>query len=359
MGFLNTIRDALALPSLAATSVAYESPWASPNHLVSIDVPERADAPVSRALAMSVPALARARRLIVGSIARCPLEATKAGALADDQPRWLSRTDGPVSPFHRMVWTVDDLLFYGWSLWAVERDAAGAVIAADRVPRERWTFDQYGGVLYDNQPVDDRHVCLIPGVDEGIIRSGAQAIRHAADLNATAARASRTPIAHTELHQVAGEPLNRDQIKELVSSWIAARRAPDGAVSYTNSSIEVKTHGSYDSALLTDGRAAAALDIARVTGIPAILLDASVSDNTMRYSNIDARNTEFIDFCLAPLMSAVAARLGMDDMVPRGTAIRFNVTDLTGTATPSGVDVPDDDHHDDTEDVINDGTIQS
>ena len=165
------------------------------------------------------------------------------------------------------------------------------------------------------------------------------------DLNAAAARAAKTPIAHTELHQTGGEPLTKEQAQALVEGWISARRSPDGAVSFTNPSIEVKTHGSYDAALLVEGRQAAAVDIARLTGIPAVLLDASTSDGTLRYSNVDARNAEFIDFCLAPIMGAIAARLGMDDVVPRGVAIEFDTTNLTGTdaAELGDVEVPDDD----------------
>ena len=347
MGFLGLVRDALALPAAAYSHpVGLASPWAEdPTPLLPITgteaITNRETGPVSRRLAMSVPALARARRLIVGSIARLPLEATKNGELLADQPRWLSRTDGPISPFHRMLWTVDDLLFYGWSLWALERDAQGIVIAADRVPFDSWQFDSDGSVLYAGESVDPESVCLIPGVDDGVLVDGATPIRHAADLGRSAARAARTPIAHTELHQTGGEPMNAEQIRALVTSWIAARRSPDGAVSFTNPSIEVKTHGTYDSTLLVEGRAAAAVDIARVTGIPSIMLDAAASDTTMRYSNVDARNTEFIDYCLAPLMAAIAARLGMDDIVPRGTAIRFNVTDLTGMAM-TDLDTPDD-----------------
>ena len=102
MGLLDKLRDSLALPAVAAGSVAvpYESAWASPNHLLPIDPAPREDIRVSRATAMGVPALARARRLIVGSIARCPLQATVNGETLDNQPAWLSRTDGPVSPFH-------------------------------------------------------------------------------------------------------------------------------------------------------------------------------------------------------------------------------------------------------------------
>ena len=67
MGLLDKLRDSLALPAVAAGSVAvpYESAWASPNHLLPIDPAPREDIRVSRATAMGVPALARARRLIV------------------------------------------------------------------------------------------------------------------------------------------------------------------------------------------------------------------------------------------------------------------------------------------------------
>ena len=40
-------------------------------------------------------------------------------------------------------------------------------------------------------------------------------------------------------------------------------------------------------------------------------------------------------------MAAVAARLGMDDMVAPGVAVEFDVSELTGTAGPE-LSVPDD-----------------
>ena len=344
MGLLDKLRDSLALPAVAAGSVAvpYESAWASPNHLLPIDPAPREDIRVSRATAMGVPALARARRLIVGSIARCPLQATVNGETLDNQPAWLSRTDGPVSPFHRMVWTIDDLIFHGWSLWALSRDEHGNVTAADRVPFPDWEFTPAGGVAYLSRPVDADSICLIPGIDEGLIATAPDTIRQAVNLSRAADKAAKTPMAHTELHQTGGEPLSPEGVRDLIAAWTSARRSPDGAVSYTSENIEVKTHGAYDSTLLVEGRNASSVDIARVTGIPSILLDASSADNTMRYSNVDARNWEFIDFCLAPLMGAVAARLGMDDMVPPGMAVEFDVSELTAMRDLDDVTTPDD-----------------
>ena len=58
MGFLDTVRDALALPA-AAAAPPLESPWASPNHLLPVLVDDRvADTNVTRSTAMRVPAAA-------------------------------------------------------------------------------------------------------------------------------------------------------------------------------------------------------------------------------------------------------------------------------------------------------------
>lgn len=341
MGLLQQIRDALALPALAANP-NLATPFAGESHLLSLSVDDFSiRRNVSRETAMGVPALARARRLIAASIARCPLEATRAGELLEPQPNWLTRTDGPVSPFHRMLWTIDDLMFHGWSLWSVARGKDNQVIAADRVPISDWGVSD-NQIVYRGRPVDPQSVILIPGVDEGLLKSAAGVIRHAEVLQNSAAKAADSPIAHTELHQTSGAPLSQKDVEALVKSWIAARQSSTGAVSFTNQAIEVKTHGNFDGAMLIEARAASALDIARVTGIPAILLDASAADGSVRYSNVDARNTEFIDFCLAPFMAAVSARLGMDDVVPRGVSIRFDTRDLTGIKRSSNVDAPDD-----------------
>src|SRR5699024_9980910 len=109
------------------------SPWSTPATLETIVWPDLfgLDAvPLTRAEAMSVPAVKRARQIIAGTIARLPLDADP-GTL----PIWLDRTDEPVSAFHRMLWTVDDLLFYGWSLWRVDRGTTGTIRHAYRV---RW-----------------------------------------------------------------------------------------------------------------------------------------------------------------------------------------------------------------------------
>lgn len=344
MGLRDRLRDVLALPYLAERgwdTVGLESPWASPNHLVTVDAPN-APLRVTRSLAMSVPAVARARRIIVGSIARCPLEARIGGERADTQPLWIDRTDGVQSPFFRMAWTVDDLLFHGFSLWSLERDYDGRVIRADRVPFHLWDVDQDGNIIVNGRRVIEETVCLIPASDEGLLRSSSASIRHAVELNRLAARAADTPAAQVVLKQTGGQPLNQTEIKNLIESFAGARRGTNGGIAYASQTIEVQELGKTDAQLLVEGRNAAAVDIARAVGVPAAMIDASsTGSGNITYQNVAARNRELIDYALAPFMAAIAARLGLDDMVPRGWSVAFDLGDLTA-AVVGDLDVPDD-----------------
>lgn len=353
MGIMSTIRDALALPALAARgydTVPLESPWASPNHLVTVNPPRDRPLTVSRSVAMSVPAVARARRLIVGAVARCPLEARTEGVRAEVQPRWMTRTDGEQSPTFRMTWTVDDLMFYGWCLWGLERDFDGRVITADRIPFDLWAVDGQGNITVDNAIAAPSEVCLIPGPDEGLLNTSAAAIRHAVRLQQLAERAADTPAAQIMLRQTQGQPLNDSQRTELVQGWIDARRGQNGGVAFTNQSIEAVEMGKTDPALLIEGRNAAALDVARAVGVPASMIDAApAGTGNVTYRNAEARNAELVDYALAPYMAAVAARLGQDDMVPRGWAVAYDLGDLTSLKI-GDLDVPDDDRDTITDD---------
>lgn len=349
------LRDALAMPYLAHHGADYaplESPWASPNHLVTV-TPPAGTGHVSRRVAMSVPAIRRARNILVGSIARCPLEARQGGTRMDNQPVWLTRTDGVQSPHFRMTWTIDDLLFYGWSLWALKRDFDGHVIRADRVPFAQWEVDAaHGGITVGGKRVNDDEVCLIPGIDEGLLEASGDAVAHAVEVNRAAARAARNPSAQVDLHQTSGQPLTREQARDLVDAWSTARRGDNGGVAFTSQNIEARELGKSEPQLLVEGRTMAAVDCARAVGVPASLIDAHQSGaGNLTYHNQDARNVELIDYGLAPYMAAVAARLGLDDMVPRGTAVAFDLTDLTSSSV-GDLDVPDDDRQVETNDNV-------
>ncbi|AKI28618.1 Putative portal protein [Gordonia phage GMA5] len=347
MTFLDRVRAALAAPAAAQGQVRFLSPYDDTNHLWPIVAGDwvRPASSVTRAQAMSVPAVKRARGIICTTTARTPLRAYRGSTALDPQPLWIDRTDGPVSPYHRMVWTIDDLMFYGWSLWACARTKSGVVIAADRVPFDRWKIDDKGVVVYIDEngtetPADPRSVILIPGSDEGLLASSAGAIRHAADLLASASKASENPSAYIELHQTNDLPITEEQARGMIAKWAAARRGENGGVAFTSHGVEVREHGSYSEHLLVEGRNAAALDVARAVHLPGSALDATVEKSSLNYETTEGKTADLIDFGLSSYMSAITARLGMDDVVPRGTSVRFVLDAETGPDATAGT--PDD-----------------
>ena len=342
---LRLVRDYEALPAggQAPGRPEIASPWTvgQLTAIVWADILGVDAMPPSRAEAMSVPAMPRARNLLCGTIAGLPLRALRGAELVDPQPSFLFRTDGPVSPWHRMVWTVDDLLFSGWSLWACERDAAGFVLTADRVPAELWEWDADGVTpLVDGQAVNPATVILIPGAHEGILAFGGRTMRSSATLERSYANAAANPVPAVELHQTTDDTLTDTEADALVNRWRASMAG--GGVAYTNSSLEVKEHGTNPEQLLIAGRNAAAVDIARLTNVPASMLDATNAGASLTYETVAGRNAEFIDYGVSLYLQPIAARLSMDDVVPRGQRVAFDLSDYTAPG-PGATGAPTED----------------
>ncbi|MEJ4100722.1 phage portal protein [Corynebacterium mastitidis] len=336
MGFLDQIRTALGIDGRLHSSSALASPWVErPTHLEPIIVNDflrdefRLKA-ITREQAIRVPALSRARGLIVSTIARLPLVAVDDdGEETGDTPGFITDTTGPLSPFHRMLWTIDDLFFYGWSLWAVQRSGKnGPVTAADRIAFDRWHIDSEGTVMVDGSPAPADSVVLIPGVTEGILTYGADTLDQAMRLAAAATRAAENPVPQVELHQTNDAPMTREEIDAITARWMQARRGENGGVAFTSQGVQVIDHGDgIDGHLLIDGRNAAAVDIARHAGIPAPMIDATLAGSSLSYQNTASRMSELVTFGLSPLMAAVAARLSQDDVTPPGVTLAFDTTD--------------------------------
>lgn len=334
--------------------------------------------PVTRAAGMAVPALARARHLTCGAIARLPLQALRGDAPVDPLPYWCQGTDGqlgkltgadldqtgiePQSPFHRMLSTVDDHLFHGEALWGVtewsDPDLPISTGGDDprpvypnpdgppvhpvrlvRVPRDNW----------DRVYVEDTHtwtftdagsnplafpVVYLPGPHEGVLNFAQTTIRSASALELSAADTASRPF-RLELHQTTDIELTKQERGELISATRAAL-ADNNGVLFTNAAIETKDHP-MDAAsdLLIAGRNASALDVARIVSMPAAMLDAVQVGASLTYETTQGRNQEWIDYGLQLYVDAVQSRLSMDDVVPQGVRVAFDLSSLTTPAAPA------------------------
>lgn len=341
MGIASNLRSAFGYgPRLDVLASPFTD--AQLNTIVWSEIFGVANAPMTRREAMSIPSLSKARNLICATVAKLPLKAAdRAGLLADDaQPSWTYRTDGNVGPFSRMLWTLDDLLFNSRSLWATERDFDGLLLGAERVPYELWEVTPEGGINIEGVPVQNAlDVIYFDGPIEGLLDKDASSLRSAKAISAAVESRAKSPIPIMEIHALGGDEPTAAEAKALVTEYNKARRDPEGATVYTPSSVELRAHGDKaDSGAMVEGRNAVRLDVANMTGVPAALLDGSVSQSSLTYSTQQGRRNEFVDYGLTLWMESIAGRLSQDDIVPAGQHVVFDQTDfLTTLPSPTGL----------------------
>lgn len=289
---------------------------------------------VTRDVAMKVPAVVKARALIVGTLAHQPLAVYDEDVRVDTLPAWVQGTNTELPPWHRMAWTLDDLMFTGWSLW-LKQYAGTELIATQRCPRNRWRLTGEGTV----QLTDDgdnwvdalaRDVILIPGPQEGLLDIAADTIRAARAIELTIADRAVTPSAEIEIKNTNGDVLTPDEIDDLVEDYIDSRRKIGSqTVGYTPTGYDVIHHGNEQNNMLIEARNAIRLDIAAYFNLPAALLDASLSTASLTYSTQEGKRNELIDYSLSFWADPIAARLSQDDIVDLGLRTRFDMTEFT------------------------------
>jgi hypothetical protein len=321
-----------------ASALPVSSPWSDSTELARIVVSDvfGSDVPINtRSAAMRIPAVARSRNLLVSTICRLPMQALRGADQMQPQPTWLGRTNQSLSPQLRLAWTVDDLIFYGWSCWSRSNGADGFPLTFTRINRGDWTINADNQVEIMGVPQPDQDVCLIPGLHEGILSFGADALRDYRLLLSIVRQRLINPTPQLELHQTGGDPLTTEEKDALISGWAQARAGENGGVAYTNQSIETKIPGgqvSGDAQLYIEARNAAALDMARIVGVSAGRIDATTPKASLNYETTTGRNQELVDFDLALYLTPIAARLSLDDVVPAGTHVAFDLEDFIAQA---------------------------
>lgn len=293
--------------------------------------------PVSRAEAMSVPAIARARNIMCGTVGALPLE-----RYSDMNGRHLSSIPlyyqpDPASPRSvTYTWIADSLLFYGVAFVQILETYA----EDNRPSRFRWVdpgrvTPQYnanntmivGYQLDGNQLPSSGVGSLIAfqGTDEGLLNRAGRTIRTAIELEKAANRAASEPMPTTVLKST-GIDLPGAQITELLTRWKRSRQ--ERSTAYLSSGLEMQAIG-FDpkSQQLVEARQFIASEIARACSIPAWYLNAETA--SMTYSNTEQERRTLIDFSIMPLLlKPIEDRLSMLDVAPRAVSVRFDLEEF-------------------------------
>lgn len=308
------------------------SPWADGDALAHVTLsdlypfaPETL--PVNRAVAMSVPAVAKIRNVACGTVATLPLVAYRSRERMEPQPLICAQPEIGRPANITWLWVLDSLMFHGMAFLRVAQrySDTGKPMRLEWVRNDR-VADTADGPTVDGKPTPRADLIRIDAHHEGFLNYGSKVIRESLDLERSAQTAARNPLPSIELHQTGGDSLNNAQIDSLVSRWAASRRGENGGVAYTNPSIETKVHGQPAERLLVESRNHSAVAVARALGAPAWVADASVQGSSLTYSNTPSRSRELLDYFLAPYLRSIETRLSMDDVLPRGQWCSFDTS---------------------------------
>lgn len=285
---------------------------------------------VNRANAMKVAAVAASRNVIATTCGRIPLAARKDDAKLPQQPSLLVQPERGVPRVTTMTWTYDALFFQPCTWWHVlERDAYGWPAWVEWVPLAKAGLDKDGRLIkVGDTPVRPEDVIRFDSpLGEGFLHNAAKIVQRAIALDLAASKAEDSPIPAVELHDELGVDLSQDKIDTLLEKWAEARRTR--GVAFTPKGLKVIPHGKPADALIIDGRKTISLDIIREANLPAWAASTAIEGATMTYDNRSLRNWELLDLTLAPYFEAVAGRLAMPDVTPRGWTVEAETDRLT------------------------------
>jgi len=289
---------------------------------------------VSRNDAMTVPSVKRCRDLIAGTIATIPLEYYKKSTGEHiAAPRWVEQPSLNQPRFVTIYWTVDSLLMFGTAYWQIKetyqednRMARAEWISNDRVtyttnfPQQIVTQYYVDGIAV---PMSGVGSLITFQKDEGLLNTSARTIQSAIDIHKAAAIAAQTPMPSGYIRNN-GADLDPKEVQGLLSAWKNARL--NRATAYLTSTLEYNaTSFSPKDMMYNEAIQNSATEIARACGVPPYYLSAD-QNTTMTYANVQDERRQFI-WMIQPYISAIEARLSMDDVSTSGHYTKFAVDD--------------------------------
>jgi hypothetical protein len=292
---------------------------------------------------LAIPAVSRARSLIVSLVAELDMQAWRAGLPLTDQPRILTRPQ-PGSTRGGFLGSIAGELFDRSNafLWLPEtgRNAEGFADVAVVLP-----FDEVA-VTWDDQQLFRRYRWrdreLIPGrtlchIELPGRRPGELLVPSKFDVNAAALdRIVAAELYAADWFSTGAVPsvtlkfagtLTDPEADSAKARWIENHRTNSPGILPQGWDL-IETGGNPESSQLLDTRRNGVLEVARIWGIvPAELLLAELGGSSLTYQNVTAMLDTFVRVTgqpeyLSPIESALS------DLVPSTQAARFDLGEL-------------------------------
>ncbi len=297
----------------------------------------------ARQRAMSLATVSRSRDLLASVISCMPLQmygemfdnVTGEMEQIDLAPRsWLRQPDPGVTFGFLMAWTLDDLLMWGRAMWAITaRTQDGFPSAFTRLPiGSISTTDQQGPVFFGpsneiyfaGQQLPTADVVQFLSPIQGILYSSAQTIATALKVEESRYNMARTSLPSGILKQTGGEPLSATELADIGAAFNQARLSSQTAVLNEFLTYE-PSNATPDKMLMIESAQYSALDLARLCGVPPYLV--GVATGSYAYTSSEQSRADLYIFGVKPYADCIASTLSMNNVLPRGTYVKFDTDD--------------------------------
>jgi hypothetical protein len=303
----------------------------------------------ARNRAMSVPTLARGRDLmasVIGSTALCMYremwnDTEKEMEEEELAPRaWLRQPDPSIPYSTLMAWTLDDLFFYGRAFWFISsRTQDGFPATFTRLPAATITTQDQSGpvwfapsneVYFMGGMLDPKDLVQFISPIQGVIYQSTNAVATALKLEQSRYRNAESAMPSGVLRQTGGEPLTAQELADLSAAFNAARLNNQTAA--LNEFLEYQeTKALPDNMLMVESANYQALEMCRVANIPPYL--AGVNVGSYSYQNSRSAREDLYLFGARLYMECVAQTLSMNNVLPRGTYVKFDIDEYLAGMT--------------------------
>ena len=312
--------EAQYAPPVMADTYQYQIPY----QLLSID----------RISAMSIPAVNRCRNLICNTIASMELS-LELKRTDEDLPKlpWMDQPSHNQPYAVTMAFTVDSLIFFGVAYWEITEvyadngyPARFNWVANSRViPKYNKTNTFIEGYQVDGtvRPMSGvGSLVTFQSMTDGLLNVGARVLTSALDLDKAASVAAATPMPSGVLKNT-GADLGENEVQGLLAAWRNARN--NRSTAYLTSTLEFQPSSfSPKDMMLNEAKQYMATEIARIMNVPAYYISADMN-NSMTYANVQDERRQFVSLSLQPYISAIEARLSMNDITPSTQYISFDL----------------------------------
>ena len=305
--------------------------------------PKYASSGVTTSDALSLASVYRAVTVLANAMKQLGIHVYRDDKEVTPAPLWIRQPDAAMTRESWMESTVNSLALAGNAYWLVSRNPRGETVNLQVLNPFNMLIktDDAGNSIgytyrgtkeYSLNDIQHLAMCRVPGNAYGLgpIQAAQQELLNARDTRDYAATwftNSGVPNGILKSDQM----LSPDQAKAAKDAWNATAGAKNGTAVLGNGLNWQSTYLNPKDAMFIETQSFNVQQVARLFGIPANMLLASVDGNSMTYTNMEQEQMAFVRYTLSQYIVEIESALS--HVASQRTMVKLNVDSLLRTDT--------------------------